>query len=65
VDLSLARRFVLGNRRALTLEAQAFNLFNRTNYDLPELYVDEAATFGRIFSAKSPRQIQVALRVAF
>ena len=65
VDLSLARRVVLAGGRTLTLEAQAFNLFNRANYDLPELYVDEPATFGRVFSAKAPRQIQLAVRVSF
>ncbi|HEY3381782.1 MAG TPA: TonB-dependent receptor [Vicinamibacterales bacterium] len=65
VDLSLARRFRLGNRSELTLEAQVFNLFNRANYELPELYVDEPATFSRIFAAKAPRQVQLALRVSF
>lgn len=65
VDVSLVRRLRLGGGRSLTLEAQAFNLFNRTNYDLPELYVDEPATFGTILSAKSARQVQLAFRVDF
>jgi len=65
VDLALARRIPLAGSRGLWIEAQVFNLFNRVNYDLPELYVDEAATFGRIFSAKAPRQIQLAVRVSF
>jgi hypothetical protein len=64
VDLSLARRIPLKNK-ALWLEAQVFNLLNRTNFDLPELYVDEPTTFGRIFSAKAPRQVQFAVRVSF
>ena len=34
---------------ALTFGLQAFNLFNRTNFDLPEHFADEPATFGRIF----------------
>ncbi len=65
VDMALARRIPLGGRRGLWVEAQVFNLFNRANYDLPELYVDEPATFGRIFSAKAPRQVQLAVRVNF
>jgi hypothetical protein len=65
VDLALARRIGLGGSRGVWIEAQVFNLFNRVNYDQPEHYVDEAATFGRIFSAKSPRQVQIAVRVSF
>ncbi len=65
VDLSLARRFPLGGGRNLAFEVQAFNLLNRVNYDLPQLYVDNPATFGKIFSAKPPRQVQLALRVSF
>jgi hypothetical protein len=65
VDLSLARRFRFGGGRSLALEAQAFNLLNRVNYDLPHLYVDDPATFGKIYSAKAPRQVQLVVRVAF
>ena len=65
VDLALARRVPLGGSRSLWVEAQAFNLLNSVNYDLPELYADEPATFGRIFSAKAPRQVQLALRLSF
>lgn len=64
-DVSLVRNFELHDGIALQFEAQSFNLFNRTNFDLPELYADEPATFGRIFSAKAPRQIQFALRLSF
>ena len=65
VDLAVARRIPLGGNRSLWLEAQAFNLFNHVNYDLPELYADEPATFGRVFSAKSARQVQLAARLSF
>ena len=64
-DVSLARRFSWGERYALRFEAQAFNLFNRANFDLPQLYADSPNTFGKIFSAKAPRQIQFALRFTF
>jgi hypothetical protein len=65
VDLSLARRIPLKGQSALSVELQVFNLLNRTNFDLPELYADEPTTFGRIFSAKAPRQAQLAVRVGF
>lgn len=63
-DLSLVRRFILRDRHALSLEAQAFNLFNRANFELPEAFADEP-TFGRIQAAKAARQLQVALRYTF
>jgi hypothetical protein len=52
-------------RFAVTLEAQAFNVANNTHFDLPERYADEPANFGRIFSAKPPRQVQLGLRLDF
>ena len=63
-DTELARRFLLTERWSMTLEAQAFNVLNRANFDLPQLTVDQPG-FGEIFSAKPPRQLQFALRFAF
>jgi len=64
LDMELSRRFVLSEKWSVTFEAQAFNSLNRTNFDLPQLYVDQPS-FGQIFSAKDPRQIQLALRLGF
>ena len=64
VDTSLARRFALRERLSLLLEAQAFNLLNRTNFALPEMFADEPA-FGRIFAAKPARQVQFSARFEF
>ena len=65
VDFSVARRFKLSERVYLSFEAQAFNIMNHTNFDLPQAYVDEPSTFGHIFSAKPPRQLQMAVRLHF
>ena len=65
VDFSLRRRFILREGMNLTAEAQAFNLLNRANFNLPDAFADQPLTFGKIFSAKDPRQIQFALRLAF
>ncbi|MBI1788404.1 MAG: TonB-dependent receptor [Acidobacteria bacterium] len=65
MDLSLARRFPLRENSALAFEAQAFNLLHRANFELPELLADEPTTFGRIFAAKAPRQLQFSLRLTF
>jgi hypothetical protein len=65
VDLSLVRTFRIRERVTLSAHAEAFNLFNTTQLNEPERYADEPSTFGKIFSAKAPRQIQFALRIRF
>jgi outer membrane receptor protein involved in Fe transport len=65
IDLSLYRQFRVGEHQTIALEGQLFNTLNHTNLDLPERFADEPGTFGRIFSAKPPRQLQVALRFQF
>ena len=64
-DLALSRRFTVREGVNLSFDAEAFNLFNRANFDLPQLIADDPSTFGRIFSAQAPRQIQFALRLTF
>jgi hypothetical protein len=49
----------------LTASVEAFNLFNRTNFELPERFLDEPSTFGRVLSARPPRQVQLSLRLQF
>ncbi|HXJ96095.1 MAG TPA: TonB-dependent receptor [Terriglobia bacterium] len=63
-DLALVRRFAMTERLKLTVEAQAFNLFNRANFNLPQTYFNQP-TFGQILSAQAPRQIQFAARFTF
>ena len=64
-DLALSRRFSIREGVGLTFDVEAFNLFNRANFDVPQLLADDPSTFGRIFSANAPRQIQFALRLGF
>lgn len=64
-DLAVRKRLAMGTRGGVTISLQAFNLFNRTNFDLPEHYVDNTTTFGKIFSAKAPRQVQLMARFGF
>lgn len=73
-DLSLMRRFALSERFRLTAEAEAFNLFNRANFKLPQAVAPSglpgaplsvSPLFGEIPSANPARQIQVALRLSF
>ena len=64
-DMALVRRFSLTERLKMTAQAEGFNLFNRANFNLPQAYADDPSTFGKILSAKAPRQIQLALRMSF
>jgi hypothetical protein len=65
IDAGLSRRFMLTERWSLTFDVQAFNVTNTAHFDLPEAYADEPSTFGRVLSAKAPRQIQFGVRVGF
>jgi hypothetical protein len=52
----------------LTLRAEAFNLFNRTQFGPPDTQATTAAqsTFGRVTrQLNQPRLMQVALRLTF
>jgi hypothetical protein len=65
LDVAVRRRFPLRDRATLTTEVQLFNSLNRANFNLPDAFADQPLTFGKIFSAKDPRQIQFALRLAY
>lgn len=64
-DTAVERRILLREGVALSVDAEAFNLLNRAQFNLPERFADEPATFGRIFSAGPSRQVQFALRISF
>lgn len=64
-----SRRFQLTERFNLELLAEGFNLFNRTNFSVPNntfgTGVTPIATFGRPTAAFDPRQIQFGFRLNF
>jgi hypothetical protein len=64
VDFSLAKTWALGVASNLELRWEVFNLFNRANFDLPNR-IFGTPNFGRIFSAKNPREMQFGVRLAF
>jgi len=63
-DVALSKQMAMP-RGSMTFALQAFNVFNRTNFDQPEHFADEPATLGKIFSAKAPRQLQLVARFGF
>ena len=64
IDLALGRAFRFGETARLDFRAEAFNLLNRPNFDLPGRIADQPG-FGVIAAARSARQIQFSLRLGF
>ncbi|MBI3050232.1 MAG: carboxypeptidase regulatory-like domain-containing protein [Acidobacteria bacterium] len=64
VDLALAKTWNAGRSAVLELRWEVFNLLNRANFDLPNR-IFGTPNFDRIFSAKSPREMQFGVRLSF
>jgi hypothetical protein len=64
VDFALAKTWTAGAGSQLEFRWEVFNLFNRANFDLPNRIWGNPS-FGRIFSAKSPREMQFGVRYSF
>jgi hypothetical protein len=63
-DISLQKDIRLAEAVKLQFRAEAYNLFNHPNFNIP----NRAAftpNFGSISSAQDSRQLQLALRLAF
>jgi hypothetical protein len=63
MDVGVARQIPLGERARIWVECQAFNLFNTPSFDLPQRFADEPGSFGKVYSARAPRQIQLVARI--
>ena len=64
-DVAVQKRIAAALGGALTIGVQVFNVFNRANFDLPGHFADAPSTFGRILSAKAPRELQLMARLRF
>jgi len=64
MNLAVLKHLRLNARAKLQLRLEAFNLFNRANFSLPDNFVG-SPTFGQILSAGSPRRLQLGARVLF
>jgi hypothetical protein len=64
MDLVVAKLWRPTGDTEIELRWEVFNLFNRANFDLPNRTFGNA-NFGRIFSAKTPREMQFGARVTF
>jgi hypothetical protein len=63
-DLSLRKNFRIRGTTRVELRADVFNVFDRVNFNNPNTTVT-SAEFGRISSARIPRQTQISLRLNF
>lgn len=64
LDAAVVRTLRIADKATIDLRAEAFNLTNRANFDLPQPFADQP-TFGRIQVAGAARQIQFGLRIGF
>lgn len=64
VDFALAKTWAVAGGSELEFRWEVFNLLNQVNFDLPNR-IYGTPNFGRIFSAKNPREMQLGLRLAF
>ena len=63
-NASLIKNTSLTERINLQLRAEAFNLFNHPNFNLPDNFLG-SPTFGQITSARDPRHLQFGLKLLF
>ena len=63
-DISLRKKFPIAGNTKLGVQADVFNLFNRVNFNSPNVVTSDAA-YGKISSAGPPRQIQLGIRFEF
>ena len=64
VNLSLVKDTALSETFKLQLRAEAFNLLNHANLNLPDNFLG-SPTFGQITSAQSPRRVQLGIKLLF
>jgi hypothetical protein len=73
LDIALIRNIALTERLRLVFRAEAFNVFNHTQYGLPNANLSTAASFGQItteanatgIGTGTPRELEFALRLEF
>jgi outer membrane receptor protein involved in Fe transport len=63
-DISLFKNTKVGEHVSTQFRAEAFNIFNHTNFDGVRTTL-QSGTFGRIISTRDPRILQLALKLYF
>jgi hypothetical protein len=63
LDFAVAKNLAVGESKHVELRAEAFNIFNHPNFDIPNATL--SSSFGTITSAEAAREIQFGLRFVF
>jgi hypothetical protein len=63
-DMTLEKTIVLRGTTRLDVRVEAYNVFNRANFNIPGFTLG-AADFGVISSARAPRTLQLGARFSF
>ncbi len=64
-DFSVQKRFDVAEGKTIEFRTEAFNIFNHTQFLNPDGNFSDGSNFGRVTRARSPRQIQLALKMHF
>jgi hypothetical protein len=64
-NIAITKNFIINERHRIIFRAEAFNIFNRTNFGIPVRFL-EAPAFGEATETVTPgRRIQFALKYSF
>ena len=64
VNFSLVKNTSISEGLNLQFRAEFFNLFNHPNFGLPDNFVG-SPSFGSVYSAETPRRVQLGLKLVF
>jgi len=64
IDIALSREFRVREGMALNVRAEAFNVLNHPNFQLPNATLS-SSTFGQITTAFDPRILQGSMKLVF
>jgi hypothetical protein len=65
VDMAMIKRFKFKERLGLELRLESFNVFNHTNFSVPNSLNIDDTDFGKINSTFDPRIFQLAWKFTF
>jgi hypothetical protein len=65
VDMALFKNFPIGTRARFQFRLEAFNVFNRVNYNNPNSTYTAGVNFGKILGAADPRVLQLGFKFIF
>jgi len=64
-DLGVYKTFQIAEGKKLEFRYEMFNTWNHPQFNAPPSSIENAATFGRITSARDPRISQFVLKLTF